>query len=278
MIAAAGSARGTARLEVFVPEKIAEYESGRSYWGRGNYVQYIPGELPVVLSATHGGLLVPDEIPNLGYGVTAPDRNTMELTQAIRSAFVEQTGFTPHVIISHLHRRKLDPNREIAVAAQNNPYAKQAWRELHAWIQAARAMVKQRFGQGMYFDIHGHSHDIDRLELGYLLNASELDRSDALLDASEIIARSSIRELAERSALPFPELLRGAPSLGGLLQDEGVRSVPSPSDPSPGTAAYFRGGYNTREYGSRSSGEVVSGVQIEHHFPGLRDTEAHRRA
>ncbi len=278
VIATAGSARGTARLEVFVPEKIAEYESGKSYWGRGNYVQYIPGELPVVFSATHGGLLIPAEIPNRSYGVTTSDRNTMELTQAIRRAFVEQTGFAPHVIISHLRRRKLDPNREIVEAAQGNPYAEQAWRELHAWIRTARAVVEERFGRGMYFDIHGHSHDIDRLELGYLLDASELDRFDALLDAPQIIARSSIRELAQGSALPFPELLRGGPSLGGLLQDEGVRTVPSPGDPSPGAAAYFRGGYNTREYGSRSSGEVISGVQIEHHFPGLRDTEANRRA
>ena len=232
VIATAGSTRGTARLEVFVPEKIAEYESGKSYWGRGNYVQYIPGELPVVFSATHGGLLVPDEIPDRSYGVTTSDRNTMELTQAIRRAFVEQTGFAPHVIISHLRRRKLDPNREIVEAAQNNPYAEQAWRELHAWIRTARAIVEERFGRGMYFDIHGHSHDIDRLELGYLLDALELDRSDALLDAPQLIARSSIRELAQGSALSFPELLRGGPSLGGLLQDEGVRSVPSPSDPS----------------------------------------------
>ena len=179
VIATAGSARGTARLEVFVPEKVAEYESGKSYWGRGNYVQYIPGELPVVFSATHGGLLIPAEIPNRSYGVTTSDRNTMELTQAIRRAFVEQTGFAPHVIISHLRRRKLDPNREIVEAAQSNPYAEQAWRELHAWIRTARAVVEERFGRGMYFDIHGHSHDIDRLELGYLLDASELDRFDA---------------------------------------------------------------------------------------------------
>lgn len=207
VIATAGGARGRARLEVFVPEKIAEYESGKRYWGRRKYVEYIPGELPVVLSATHGGVLVPDEIANRSYGVTTSDRKTAELTQAIRSAFVEQTGFAPHVIISHLHRRKLDPNRDIVEAAQNNPYAKQAWGELHAWIQAARVIVEQRFGEGMYFDIHGHSHSIARLELGYLLDASELDRSDALLDTPRIIARASIRDLAQKSALPFSQFL-----------------------------------------------------------------------
>ena len=221
VIATAGSTRGTARLEVFVPEKIAEYESGKSYWGRGNYVQYIPGELPVVFSATHGGLLVPDEIPDRSYGVTASDRNTMELTQAIRRAFVEQTGFAPHVIISHLRRRKLDPNREIVEAAQNNPYAEQAWRELHAWIRTARAIVEERFGRGMYFDIHGHSHDIDRLELGYLLDASELDRSDALLDAPQLIARSSIRELAQGVGTLVPGAAPGRPIARGAASGRG---------------------------------------------------------
>ena len=133
------------------------------------------------------------------------------------------------------------------------------------------------FGRGMYFDLHGHGHDIDRLELGYLLSAADLNRSDVALNAVAFVASSSIRDLGRDSPLPFSQLLRGPTSLGGYLQTEGVRGVPSPGDVSPGSDAYFTGGYNTREHGARSDGEVISGVQIEHHFSGLRDTSGNRR-
>ena len=46
----------------------------------------------------------------------------------------------------------------------------------------------------------------------------------------------------------------------------------------PDGAPYFSGGYSTREHGSIGDGELVSGIQIEHHFGGIRDTDANRRA
>lgn len=276
--AASGSASGTAHVEVFVPEEVSEYVVGGSYTGRRGYVEYIPGDLPVVLSAPHGGDLRPSEIPDRTLGVTTGDRNTRELTLAVRDALEDLTGMTPHVIISHLHRSKLDPNREIVEAAQDNPEAEQAWREFQEWIAVARQEVGLEFERGMYFDMHGHGHDVDRLELGYLLSTSDLNREDISLNSLSFVAQSSIRDIGRESPLLFSQLLRGPTSFGGLLQAEGVRSVPSPSDPAPGTDAYFSGGYNTRQHGSQSDGEVISGIQIEHHFPGLRDTDANRRA
>lgn len=269
--------RGNARLEVFVPEKVDRYEPGQSYYGRRNYVEYIPGELPLILSASHGGALRPRETPDRTWGVTLADRNTVELTLAMRDSIAAQTGMAPHIVISHLHRSKLDPNREVDEAAQGNLYAGRAWQEFHDWIRVARSTVWGEFGEGLYLDIHGHGHDIDRLELGYLLTAQTLNQPDAALNNLTVVRCSSIRELGRDSAIPFSQLLRGATSFGGLLQDEGVRSVPSPADPSPGTAPYFRGGYNTRQHGSQEDGEVISGIQIEHHFPGLRDTDENRR-
>lgn len=278
LTATSGSASGTARVEVFVPEEVAEYVVGESYFGRRGYVEYIPGDLPVVLSAPHGGDQQPGEIPDRTQGVTAADRNTRELTLAARDALQELTGMTPHVIISHLHRSKLDPNREIVEAAQGSPEAEQAWREFQDWIAVARLDVVLEFSRGMYFDMHGHGHDIDRLELGYLLSASNLNREDISLNSLSFVAQSSIRDIGRESPLPFSQLLRGPTSFGGLLQAEGVRSVPSPSDPSPGSDDYFSGGYNTQQHGSQADGSFVSGIQIEHQFPGIRDTDGNRRA
>ena len=277
VVAAVDGVRGEARLEVFVPEEVTRYEPGRSYFGRNGYVEYIPGDMRMILSATHGGALRPPEIPDREGGTHVTDTNTRELTLAMRDALLELTGRAPHVIISHLARAKLDPNREIVEAAEGNPYAEQAWREFQGWVETAREKVAEDFGAGLYLDIHGHGHAIDRLELGYLLGRDDLNLTDAALDRDEVVSRTSIRTLGETSALRFSRLLRGATSLGGLLEAEDVASVPSPADPSPGDAPYFRGGYNTREHGSLADGETVSGIQIEHHYRGVRDTDRSRR-
>lgn len=276
--AAVQGVRGSARLEVYAPERVAHYEPGRRYFGRRQYVEYVPGELPVILSASHGGALLPRETPDRSYGVVRADRNTLELAVAMADALTELTGLAPHVVLSHLHRIKLDPNREIEEAAQGNPYAELAWQEFHEFIEAARTAVWHPSGEGLYLDVHGHAHDIDRIELGYLLSAAQLNQSDAALDSFAVVRCTSIRELGRDSPLPFSRLLRGATSFGGLLQEEGVASVPSPADPSPGDAAYFRGGYGARRHGSMEDGELVSGIQLEHHFAGLRDTHENRRA
>ena len=277
VVATVGGVRGEARLEVFVPEEVARYEPGRSYFGRNRYVEYIPGDMGMILSAAHGGALRPAEIPDREGGTHVTDTNTRELTLALRDALFELTGRTPHVIISHLARARLDPNREIVEAAEGSPYAEQAWREFQGWIETARRTVAENFASGLYLDIHGHGHAIDRLELGYLLGRDDLNLTDAALDRAEVVSRTSIRMLGETSSRPFSQLLRGETSLGGLLEAEDVASVPSPADPSPGDAPYFRGGYNTREHGSLATGETVSGIQIEHHYRAVRDTDRNRR-
>lgn len=276
--ASSGGASASAAVEVWVPATVTAYVPGTSYFGRKSYVEYIPGELPVVISAAHGGALEPQEIPNRTWGTTVTDSNTRETTLAVRDALLDRTGKAPHVIISHLRRTKLDPNREIGEAAQGNPFAELAWHEFQAYVDTATTAVARTYGSGFYVDLHGHGHAVPRAELGYLLSASQLNRDDAEIDAQGLVAQSSIRALAARSPLPFSKLLRGSRSLGGYLQAEGVRSVPSPSDPSPGADAYFSGGYNTDRHGSRAAGRTVSGVQIELHMPGIRDTDSNRRA
>ena len=105
--ASVGEASRSVRLEVYVPEVISSYEVGKSYFGRNNYVEYIPGELPVIISAPHGGVLQPAETADRTYGSRGSDRNTVELSLAVRDAFSDATGYAPHVILSHLHRSKL---------------------------------------------------------------------------------------------------------------------------------------------------------------------------
>ena len=277
VFAESAGVRGSATLEVYLAPERESYDPDSTYWSRSRYGEYVPGELPVVLSAPHGGAMRPhDEIPDRTYGVTGADRNTAELIRAIRDAVIERTGLAPHVVISRLHRSKLDPNREIVEAAQGNVFAENAWAEYHGFIDDAKAAITERHGAGLYLDIHGHGHPIARLELGYLLTSSDLANGDPTLNATSFQNKSSLRALAATLDIPFSQLVRGPTSFGAYLQAGGFRAVPSPEDPSPGANPFFSGGYSTYRHGSRTGGQV-SGIQIEHEFPGVRDSDGNRR-
>ncbi len=275
--AAAGDAWGAATLEVHAPEPVAVYEPGLTYFGRNRYVEYIAGDLPLVVSAGHGGGEEPDEIPRRAYGTLARDSWTQETTRALRDSIIAHFGGgQPHIVISRLRRTRLDPNREIVEAAQGSEFAEQAWREYHRFVGVARARIAEDHGRGLYVDLHGHSHRTPRVELGYLLTGSDLSRSDAQLNAPRFPEQSSIRALARRVDHPFADIVRGRGSLGALLHRERVATVPSPLIPDPGGEPFFSGGYSTRRHGSRGGG-VIDAVQIELHGPGIRDTDRNRR-
>ena len=247
-----------------------------SYFGRNQYIEYIPGELPIILSAPHGGSLRPDEIPDRGYGTTVTDLNTGELARAVDSALVRLTGKHAHVVIVRLHRVKLDANRDIAEGAQGDAEAEIAWQEFQRFLTDSKSAVTQHFTGGFYIDLHGHGHAVQRLELGYLLTGEDLGLPDDSLDSrSAFEVSSSIRTLSARSPLSFSELLRGPSSLGALLQAEGYPAVPSDATPDPGDDEYFSGGFNTGLHGCRAGG-VICGVQIESNRVGVRDTEENR--
>ena len=275
--ASAGDASGAASLEVYLPAPVGEYVPGETYFGRNRYVEYIAGDLPLVVSAGHGGGEEPDEIPRRTWGTLGRDSWTQETARALRDSIIAHFGGgQPHIVISRLRRTRLDPNREIVEAAQGSEFAEQAWREYHGFVAEARARVAEEHGQGLYVDLHGHSHPTPRVELGYLLTGSDLSRSDTQLNAPRFPERSSIRSLARRVDLSFADIVRGSGSLGALLSHERITTVPSPLIPDPGGEPFFSGGYSTRRHGSLDGG-VIDGVQIELHRPGIRDTDRNRR-
>ena len=256
------------------PEEIV-YVAGETYFGRNNYIEYIAGDLPIILSAPHGGYGIPSEIPDRTWGVLGSDRNTQELARQIYEAVELGTGGQMHVVINKLARIKLDANRDAVEAAQGSRLAEEAWEDYHDFIERAKEVVTETYGSGLYIDLHGHGHRIQRLELGYLLSSAQLELSDDALNSGNYAALSSIATLSSTADASFAEILRGPSSLGTLLQIRGFPAVPSQSQPDPGGEAYFTGGYNTARHGSRYGGPI-SGIQIECNWTGLRDEEANR--
>ena len=243
-----------------------DYQPGESYLSDTGYVEYIPGDTPIVVSVPHGGYDEPDEIDDRS-GTTVRDAYTLELGEEFADAFYELTGRRVHMINLLLARTKLDANRDLDHGAQGDPLAEEVWHEFHHYIDVAKDWSVDHYDEGFYVDLHGHGNLVQRVELGYLLTGSDLREDDDELDNPAYIEASSIRTLYEDHPddISFPELLRGDTSLGALLEQRDHRSVPAPDDPAPGAwSIYFSGGYNTEVHGS-SDGDPVSGVQIEAH-------------
>ena len=253
------------------------YVPGVSYYGTNQYVEYVAGDLPVIVTAPHGGSLRPAEMPDRASPDTLRDANTQELVRAIDSAFAVTTGHHPHVVICRVHRVKLDCNREESVGAGTDPDSRTAWEDFQRFVGVARAAVVAASGRGLLLDIHGHGHTIQRLELGYLLSGTQLGLADSVLDQAGWRDSTSIRDLLGRAGQPLTTVLRGPNGLGTLFAAQGFPSVPSATDPAPNGTPYFSGGYLSETYGSRNGGSV-SAVQIESNFTGVREAPATRAA
>lgn len=259
------------------------FTAGTEYTHVSRWIQYTAGDAPLVIIAPHGGTLAPAELRdrNCSACVTVNDQNTQDLARRIAVAFAARTGRRPHLVVNLLSRRKFDANRALIEATDGNTsQLGSPWRWMHGVVDSAKADVARRWQRGLVIDLHGHAHTIQRLELGYLLTASQLRLSDAELTSGNALASSSIaRLIADARTTRAPgAMLRGATSLGGLIEARGYPAVPSPAAPAPlAGEAYFNGGYNTDRHGS-SSGGMLDAIQIECHFAGVRDTEANRTA
>ena len=252
-----------------------EFIDGCTLFGRQSYVEYDMGSLPIILSAPHGGSLQPDEIPDRPDYSTGSDLRTIELAQAIHDALETITGRRPHFIRCHLHRRKLECNRSLALAATHqNEHAIQAWQEYHRFIERAQAAATWGHAGGLYIDVHGLAASRDKNMLGYLVHKNDLGDS---VTTDHPFARSSMRHLVSRGHL-LSDILHCPQSMGSMLEAGGYPSIPSGAHPTPvDDELYYNGGYNTLRHGSHNGG-VVDGFQLESIWDGVRSSAANRAA
>jgi N-formylglutamate amidohydrolase len=236
------------------------------------------GTMPLVILAPHGGDLSPDELPTRSCAgcVVINDAETQELAYAIAAAFETRTGKRPFVVVNRLHRRKFDANRELAEATGGYAPLNPLWQLFHDRVDSAKAGALRVHPRVLVLDLHGHAHTKQRLEIGYLLSASQLRTSnDALapaLSMSSIARLAALRPATDTGAL----LVRGPRALGSRFAALGVPAVPSDVDPAPlAEDPYFSGGYNTERHGSFAGG-AVDAIQIESYRVGIRDTPANR--
>ena len=243
-------------------------------FGTNNYVEYQIGTLPFVISVGHGGNLEPASIPNrtCNSPVFAVDLNTIETAMAIKNDLYTKTGCYPHLIISHLKRNKLDPNRNLADGACGNAQALIAWNEFHDFIATAQNTANLQYNSKTFFiDLHGHGNPMQRIELGYLLYDDELALPDATLNTSQYVNYSTIQNLVASNVNNYThsQLLRGPFALGTMLSNQSYTSVPSQSIPSPGiNSNYFSGGYIVANHTCYAQNVSINGLQMELYYDG----------
>lgn len=240
------------------------------------------GDVPLIISAPHGGTLTPNEIPNRSCSgiTTVRDRNTTELADEIKYQMIQDFGVEPYIVSALIHRKKIDLNRDVELATCGHTLGKEVWHEYHRKIEEAIQSAVEEYGAAIFIDLHGHGHEVQRLELGYLLSNEELRESYEGSGATDRLAeKSSFKNLIRANLdLEFQDLLTGERAFGTIMENEGVPAVPSMQDPFPYPGeAYFNGGYNTRRYSSDDYPEVF-GWQIEAHFNGVRNSDENRNA
>jgi len=250
--------------------------------GTNNFVEYQVGTLPFVISVAHGGDLGPSSIPDrtCNNPVYATDAFTIETALEIKNTLFAMTGCYPHLVISHLKRSKLDPNRNLEDGACGNSEAETSWNEFHNFIADARNTANQQYNNKTFFvDLHGHGNMIQRIELGYLLHDAELELEDNVLNTNEYINYSSIQNLVNNNLNNYThaQLLRGPKSFGTLLGNSNFPSVPSQNIPFPGiTSNYFSGGYITVNHTCYSPDVDINGLQMELNYTGIRNSQTNR--
>jgi N-formylglutamate amidohydrolase/glutamine amidotransferase-like uncharacterized protein len=203
-----------------------------------------PGDLPIILSAPHGGRdAIPDVPPRQGVGIRLfnprADSGSDGLTEKLADALEKQFGKRPYVVIARFHRKYLDANRPPELAYESDhPNAKAAYDTYHATLAEARSEVTRRWGRGILFDVHGQKAEPKGIFRGTQNGGS-------------------VTHLVERFG---QEALLGDKSVFGHLARQGVKVLPAIG--SGDRETNYTGGYITVTYGSMSGG-TVDAIQLE---------------
>lgn len=220
------------------------------------------GELPLIISAPHGGHLpLPDvderkghDVPmGVGGFVKFRDGNTEELALAISSHIEKQWGKKPYCIIARWHRKYLDPNRPPKIAYEDED-AKPVYDAYHSAITDACRTVQTRFGKGLLLDIHAQGMAKDTVFRG-----TQNGKSVKLL-----------RERFGDAAHNGPE------SFFGSLHKRGWKV--HPQRPRELENPFYQGGFTVQTYGSHQ-GFGIDAIQLElgpdyHRDHNVRDRTA----
>ena len=267
-----------------LPTPEVTYTPGDIITDSQGYISYRVGNMPIIITVPHDGTLTPSTFPNRT-GSSARAENTRKVAEQFAYFFnANSNGLYPHIIYNNISRSKLDPDLNQMDGAQGNSYANLSYGTYHSFLQTAIDSVEAYFDTGILLNLVEHNHSNQKVELGYLLSASDLDLTNLQLNSYS--AQSSVSQIADISTSSFAEVIRGYNSLGTLIVGRSYTSndvaysfeaVPTLDNPTIGSTDYSSGGYTIAQYGS-SNGGKINGIDVATPFAGFRDNANAYRA
>ena len=267
-----------------LPTPVVTYTPGEIVTDNQGYVSYRVGNTPIIITVPHDGTLTPSTFPDRT-GETARAVDTRKVAEQFAYFYYQNSnGLYPHIIYNNVSRTKLDPDLNQMDGAQGNSYANTTYGTYHSYLQTAIDSVEANFDLGILLNLVEHNHSNQRVELGYLLSASDLDLTNLQLNSYS--SQSSVSHIANLSSSSFAEVIRGYNSLGTLIVGSSYTSndvnytfeaVPTLDTPTIGSSDYKSGGYTITQYGS-SNGGKINGIDVATPFAGFRDNANAYRA
>lgn len=202
-------------------------------------IETAPGELPIVITAPHGGTTALSGPARTGGGakqfVTVTDTRTDDLARATAAEVEKALGKKPWLIIARFSRKYVDVNRPIESGAETDE-ARDLWRLYHQAVRKAVSSVRDKFGHGVLLDIHGQG------------------------SVAESVFRGT-QNLRTVTGLP-DEGLSGPKSFLGILEASGVAVSPSCALAHEKENPKLDGGYTVQTYGSQHEDGIFA-IQLE---------------
>lgn len=213
-----------------------------------DFVLVQKGELPIILTAPHGGRLA---LPGIAVrnieGKPSPqfnvggDTNTDVLVQEIAREIKRLTGKDAYLVMARYQRRFIDANRAPRIAFDDTRAA-QHYDRYHQSIRQFVDEVRSKYPAGLLIDVHGQHKFPDHLVRGTLNGRSVV----------ALIKRAGV------------EAVVGPKGLYGQLEANGFAIFPANDVPPQGKHedAGFNGGFTVAQYGSHKP-NGIDAVQFE---------------
>lgn len=198
------------------------------------------GNIPVILTAPHGGTLAIPGVPVRQRGEQCLDGNTLELTLAVSDELFRLFGVRPYVVAARFSRKYIDANRSAAEAYEHQR-AQPLYEAYHGQIKNFIESIRARYSsKALLLDIHAHglAHDI-------IYRGTQ--------------NRATVKALVARCG---ETAFTGPKGILGLLAEKGHKVFPLNGQRSQQEHRSYNGGYTVRKYGSHREGGVDA-LQLE---------------
>ena len=224
-----------------------------------NPVECVQGNYPIILISPHGGDIL---FPNIPRSQRPQDRGTHQFIESVSKLLNKQFNLIPYTIQSNIHPQQLDCNRPRDKCTQDSGLLKY-YDLFHYYITLSITKCLQEFDKAFLLDIHSHAHNHGCVELGYDLNRNVLKTIENPTSLSSL-----------NGYFPEMNLVNGRDSLGTILTNNGIPSIPSLQKKYPTTEEkYFKGGFITQTY--KNYCKDVGIIQVEIYFKYLRFPEVY---